>query len=121
MSAPIVFFDIAGPDNGELIGFYSALFGWEIAPGGSLATPVSSPAESPATLMGNIRKDPAEKIIYLGVEDITATLKAVVERGGTIDQPRFEVPGTVILGLFRDPAGNRLGLVEIENGRVRIP
>ena len=44
--------------------------------------------------------------MYLGVADVTATLAAVVEAGGKIDVPRFEVPGVVVLGLFSDPAGN---------------
>ena len=38
-----------------------------------------------------------------------------------IDRPRFEVPGDVILGLFKDPAGNRVGLVEMENGKAKMP
>jgi hypothetical protein len=35
--------------------------------------------------------------------------------------PRFAAPGVVILGLFTDPAGNRMGLVEIADGRAVIP
>lgn len=121
MSAPIVFFDIAGPDDVELTAFYSAIFDWDIAPGGGLSTPIASPTATPPTLMGTIRKDPAEKVIYIGVNDIAATLDAIVAKGGTIDQPRFEVPGTVVLGLFKDPAGNRVGLVEMDNGNAKVP
>jgi hypothetical protein len=35
--------------------------------------------------------------------------------------PRFEVPGVVVLGLFRDPAGNPMTLVEMHDGRPKIP
>jgi len=121
MSAPIVFFDIAGPNYEALKDFYSALFEWKIGQDGSFSTTVASLTATPLTLMGTIRKDPAEKMFYLGVEDITAKLAEVLEKGGSIDQPRFEVPGVVVLGLFKDPAGNRVGLVEMENGQVKKP
>jgi predicted enzyme related to lactoylglutathione lyase len=35
--------------------------------------------------------------------------------------PRFEVPGVVVLGLFTDPAGNSMGLVEMQDGKPKIP
>lgn len=97
------------------------LFGWNINQDGSFSTTVSSPTESPPTLRGSVRNDPVEKVFYIGVDDITAKLAQVVEKGGKIDPPRFEVPGVVILGLFKDPAGNRIGLVEMENGKAKIP
>lgn len=68
-----------------------------------------------------IRQDPAEKRVYLGVDDITAKLNEIEQNGGSIDTPRFEVPGMVVLGLFKDPAGNPMGLVELENGELKIP
>ncbi|NKB35521.1 MAG: hypothetical protein GKR91_20665 [Pseudomonadales bacterium] len=121
MSTPIVFIDIAGPEDSSLKEFYAEVFDWEIGPGGNFTTTVASPSDSPPSLMGTIRTDPTEKVFYLGVEDISAKLEEVVGKGGEIDQPRFEVPGVVILGLFRDPAGNRVGLVEMENGMAKVP
>ena len=121
MSVPIVFFDIAGPDSKVLGEFYSDLFSWDIAQDGNFSTTVASPTVAPPTLMGTIRQDPAEKVFYIGVEDIAAKLAEIEKKGGEIDQSRFEIPGVVILGLFKDPAGNRVGLVEIENGVAKIP
>ena len=40
---------------------------------------------------------------------------------GTIQEPRFEVPGVVILGLFCDPADNPMDLVEMDGDEVKIP
>jgi predicted enzyme related to lactoylglutathione lyase len=120
MAAPIVFFDIAGPDDAQLSRFYSELFAWDIADDGSVSKPIISPSPAPA-LLGNIRTDPAEKLLYIGVDDVDVTLQRVVELGGSIDQPRFEVPGTVAIGLIRDPAVNRLRLVELDDGVVKIP
>ena len=115
MTTPIAFFDIAGPDQAAQEAFYAGVFAWEVGPGGSLTAPVQQP------LMGLLRTDPAEKVIYLGVPDVTATLAAVVAHGGQVVAPRFEVPGRVVLGLFLDPAGNRLGLVEMDGDRAKVP
>jgi predicted enzyme related to lactoylglutathione lyase len=55
------------------------------------------------------------------VPDVSATLDKVKAAGGSIDAPRFEVPGVVVLGLFKDPAGNAMGLVEMIGDGPRIP
>jgi len=115
MTQPIVFIDIAGPDDEMLKIFYRTVFGWEIDQAGQFIAPITAP------LKGSIRRDPAEQRLYLGVTDVNATLKDVVSAGGTINKPCFEVPGVVVLGLFEDPAGNPMGLVEIEGDRPRIP
>ena len=115
MSAPIVFFDIAGPDVAVLTRFYSEVFGWGIGVDGRFTATVASPL--PAT----VRQDPAEKILYLGVEDVAAKLAQVEANGGSTDIPRMEIPGVVVLGVFRDPAGNRMGLVEMRDGKPKIP
>jgi predicted enzyme related to lactoylglutathione lyase len=117
MTAPIVFFDIAGPAEAKLGDFYRSVFGWEPSIGPNYAIPIAGPP-----LLGTLRQDPPDKTLYIGVQDVTATLATIVEHGGKIHAPRFEVPGVVILGLFLDPAGNFMGLVEIgEDGRARIP
>jgi len=67
------------------------------------------------------RFPPPLRYVYVGVDDITATLARVKERGGTIRYPRFEVPGRVVLAVFKDPAGNSVGLVELENGKAKVP
>jgi predicted enzyme related to lactoylglutathione lyase len=113
--APIVFFDIAGPDAGKLRAFYDAAFGWKIGPSNLIGR------DSTGALDGALRQDPAEKVLYLGVPDVTAALAAVVRAGGAVAQPRFEVPGVVVIGLFTDPAGNRMGLVETKDGKPVIP
>jgi len=103
MPAPIVFFDIAGPDAAKLKSFYAGVFGWSIDDNNSIKT---------GALDGTLRQDPPEKIIYLGVPDINAALENIKAAGGTVDMPRTVIPNVVILALFKDPAGNRMGLVE---------
>ena len=117
MPAPIVYFDIAGPADAKQAAFYEAVFGWTAGPGGVVSVPVSGPR-----LSGTLRTDPAQKVIYIGVPDITATLKDIVAHGGKVVAPRFEVKGVVVLGLFTDPAGNAMGLVELTaDGKTKVP
>ncbi len=119
--APIVFFDIAGPDAALLSAFYRDVFGWETGPGGRISVPISRGALAQGTLSGALRQDPAQKLIYIGVEDVAGVLAQVKAHGGKVVQPRFEVKGVVVLGLFTDPAGNAMGLVELKDGKPVIP
>jgi len=114
MAAPIVFLDIAGPDATALREFYSTVIGWDARAEQFEVSVVQS-------LQAAIREDPAEKRLYFGVDDVTAKLAEIQASGGSVDAPRFEVAGVVVLGLFRDPAGNPMGLVEMENGAPKIP
>lgn len=113
---PVVFFTIFGPPGSNLQRFYTEVFGWEIAPDGNATTKVISPLG--ATIGPS---EAAETIVYVGVDDINAALEKVTANGGTIRYPRFQVPGRVILAIFNDPAGNSVGLVEMENGAAKVP
>lgn len=115
MKKPIVFIDFAGDDDESLKRFYESVCGWEADSDGKFSVPVSSPIHCA------IRRDPAEKRVYIGVDDVAAALELVEQSGGSTDNPRFEVPGVVILGLFRDPAGNPMGFVELDGNKPRIP
>ncbi len=115
MTRPIVFFDVAGADTDSLGSFYAEVFGWVAGADGQISVPVVAP------LGAAIRNDPAEMRLYIGVADVTASLASIEAHGGSVDAPRFEVPGRVVLGLFRDPAGNPLGLVEMDGDSLKIP
>ena len=101
--APIVFFDIAGPDASALRDFYAKTFAWDIGgPMNMIQT---------GNLAGVLRTDPAEKILYIGVADIDAAMQDVAAGGGAIVSPKIPIP-TGVFVLFTDPAGNRMGLVQ---------
>ena len=112
---PVVFFSIFGPDGSELQRFYADVFEWKAAASGDVTVSVTSP------LMGTIAQGTPETLIYIGVADVAATLQKVVARGATIRYPRTEVRGRVVLGMFKDPAGNSVGLVEMENCKAKVP
>jgi len=121
MPAPIVFFDIAGTDIASQAAFYKAVFDWDAAPDGRLTVPVASP------LPGNLRLEAAnqgpvaERVLYIGVPDINAALETIKAHGGSVVFGRMAVPGVVIVALFKDPAGNRMGLVEMSGGKPIVP
>src|SRR5579871_5541659 len=82
--APIVFFDIAGPELASQAAFYKTVFGWEANGAGGLVVPVTSP------LPGNLRVEPPsegpmiERVLYVGVPSIDATLAKVTASGGQV-------------------------------------
>jgi uncharacterized protein len=106
MSAPIVYFEVAGPDGDGLRQFYSSVFGWNIDDANRIA------ASSTGGLRGGIRPDPPEKVFYIGVPNIVEALQQIEAAGGQVVVPRTVIPGVVTFALFTDPAGNRLGLAE---------
>ena len=121
MAAPIVFFDIAAPELKTQAAFYRAIFGWEAGPDGRLTVPVASP------LQGNLRVEAptngpvTERLIYIGVPDITATLARITASGGGVVFPRSVFPGVAVVSVFTDPAGNRMGLVELDGDKPKVP
>jgi hypothetical protein len=116
MPAPIVFFDIAGPDIASQKAFYDTVLGIKTNAMGQFQAPAVG-----ETIPALLRTDPKETVVYFGVDDINATMEKVVANGGRIHAPRYVVSGVVILGLFYDPAGNRIGLVETKNGKPIVP
>jgi len=120
MPAPIVFFDIAGPELVKQAQFYREVFGWQTDAGGNFSVPTTTPLRG-ALRVEDPKENPIERVIYLGVPDINATLAAIAAHGGKAVLPRLEVPGVAILALFTDPAGNRMGLVEMDGDKAKVP
>ena len=115
----LVSFDIAAPR--AQAAFYHDIFDWTIKPDGTFSVPVATP------LHGNLRLEPpdpgslTERVLYVGVPDINATMAKIVAHGGSVVFPRMAVPGVVVVALFKDPAGNRMGLVEVADGKPIVP
>jgi predicted enzyme related to lactoylglutathione lyase len=110
MDFPVVYLEIAGPDAAALKAFYADVFGWRMDGAKRPGYGFVPLAEAGGVLWG-IREDPADKVIYIQVSDLQATLDAINAHGGETVVPPTEVPGVVTFALFNDPAGNRMGLV----------
>ena len=74
MPAPIVFIDIVGPELPKQAQFYREVFGWEIGPGGTFSVPATTPMQGVLRVEDPKENPTAERVIYLGVPDINATL-----------------------------------------------
>lgn len=118
MPAPIVHFEIGCQNLESTKKFYSALFGWEYAPGapnmamiGNLGSYAAKPTEGIGGHINSLGHPPHQYVtVYAQVSDIPATLAQVEKMGGKTLIPATEVPGMGHFAWFTDPEGNALGL-----------
>jgi hypothetical protein len=113
----IVHWELMGPDGDKLAAFYGDLFGWNLAPtpgfDGYHMTDEEETGLSGAVGQGN-ENMPQYQAIYVQVDSVDEHLAKAEGAGGTAVVPRTVIPGMVTFGLFTDPAGNLVGLVEAE-------
>jgi predicted enzyme related to lactoylglutathione lyase len=109
MPAEIAHFDLFGPDDAGLQSFYAHAFGWQVDAKGPGYALVTTPGDGPdGALVGGER---AGVILGITVDDIEAAVAAVVAAGGIVDTDPTN-NGWVTKALVRDPAGNRLSLIQ---------
>jgi uncharacterized protein len=115
MSHPVVWFEVMG-DNGErLQSFYSKLFGWKIDASNPMKYGMVEAVQGQGIPggVGQLGDKPYPKVtFYVSTSAIERSLKQASELGGKVLMPRTELPGGPILGMFTDPEGNAIGLVE---------
>ncbi|MGD2102876.1 MAG: VOC family protein [Acidimicrobiia bacterium] len=116
MSAnPIVHWELMGPDADAQKQFYSAIFDWQFTSpegfDGYFMTEGEDMAVNGAVGQGS-EEMPTYQCIYVQCEDINAKLAEVQANGGSTAMPRTEIPDVVTFAMFKDPAGNLVGLVE---------
>lgn len=114
-SNPIVHWELMGPDGDAQKSFYSTIFDWsfEIPPGFDNYHTVDAKDVGVGGAVGQSGEGMGSyAAIYVQVASIDETLSKVESAGGKTVMPRTEIPGTVVFGMFHDPAGNLVGLVE---------
>ncbi len=115
MSHQIVHVELSAENNLEAAKWYAKVFGWEYQDfpemdyttftsgedgiGGGF-NPVSD--ENPA---GTV-------VVYIGTEDIYATVKNIEANGGVTVVPPTEIPYTGTFSFFKDPTGNIVGVFQ---------
>jgi len=119
MAHKIVHWELMGPDGAKMAEFYRNVFDWSMEPvpgfGEYHMTAPDSTGLAGAVGQGS-EEMPQYLTIYVEVDDIDAHLAKIEEAGGKTVVPRTVVPDTVIFGMFADPAGNMVGLVEADSG-----
>jgi uncharacterized protein len=111
-------FEIPADDPERARQFYRDAFGWAFGdpiPGFEgyhlFTTPVGQ--EGMGGAIGKRGESAPEELrTYVHVDSIDATLEKISELGGTVVQPKDDVPGQGWYAVFQDTEGNELALWE---------
>ena len=117
-SHPIVHIEIPAANSSEAGKFYGDVFGWKIesdptynyvmfategGPGGGFVQPTAATANNPEYKTDSL-------LVYIGTDDIDATLASIEAHGGKTVMPKQEIPQVGWFAVFRDPSGNQVAL-----------
>lgn len=122
---PVIHFEIITKDADALSAFYQEAFDWTMDasayPGGAgmpkyiVARPTGEEMPSGYGINGGIggamEGYGGHVTFYIRVDDVEAALKKVESLGATRRMGPEQVPGGPSIGLFTDPQGNVIGLV----------
>jgi uncharacterized protein len=123
----VVHFEIPTDDIARAKEFYGSVFGWQLqdmegeAMGQytlAMTTPIDQQTQAPTepgAINGGLMKRAADTpypVITIGVDAIDDSLKQVEASGGSVVQPRTEIPGMGAFAYFKDSEENVLGLWE---------
>jgi predicted enzyme related to lactoylglutathione lyase len=121
----VVHFEIPTDDVARAKEFYGSIFEWDLQDydmGGGMYTiaqtvPVDDkqmPTELGAINGGLMKRtsDTPTPVITIGVDSIEDALKKIEAGGGTVVQPRTEIPNMGAFAYFRDTEANVMGLWE---------
>jgi predicted enzyme related to lactoylglutathione lyase len=117
MAHPIVHVEIPAANQQAAGDFYAKLFGWNIQHMPEMNYSTFAAEGGPGggfPQVGDMAK-PGEVLIYVGTDDIEASLAQAESLGGKTVVPKTEIPGIGWFGIFQDPTGNRMALYT--NGR----
>jgi uncharacterized protein len=123
----VVHFEIPVDETARAKEFYRSAFDWQLDDadmgGGNIYTTVTTtpideqsriPTEPGAINGGLMQRTPdtPAPVITIGVAGIDDALKKVEAGGGSVVQPRTEIPGMGAFAYFKDTEGNVVGLWE---------
>ena len=108
----IAYIEIPAIDIERSAAFYAKVFGWRIKKreDGSTAFDDTTGEVSGTWVVKRPASAEPGLLIYIMVEDMAATVDAVIAAGGQIVDSIYA--STVEIGRFHDPAGNVIGLYQ---------
>ena len=120
MGQPVVHFEVTGRDGPALQAFYSGLFGWDIDAanpmGYGIVTREDNLSSEGIGIGGGISQGPegypGHVTFYVEVPDAEAALAQAESLGGTRMMGPEEVMEGLVIGLFTDPEGHTIGLIQ---------
>ena len=124
----VVHFEIPADDRERAKEFYRSAFEWELedadmGDGNIYTSLITTPFDQqtrlptePGAINGGLfvrsPDAPASPVITIGVDAIDDSLKKVEAGGGSVVQPRTEIPNLGAFAYFKDSEGNVVGLWE---------
>ena len=123
--AKVAWFELPADDMQRASAFYNTVFGWDtpdmgMGNGSVLAITAPSDEQRNPKETGAINGDISPRSstfdrqhLVVHVEDLDASLQAAQDAGGTIIQPRQDVPEAgMVYATIEDTEGNRVGLLQ---------
>jgi hypothetical protein len=112
-SGKICYLEIPANDVMISASFYKKIFGWQIRErsDGRIAFDDTTGEVSGTWIIGRNPTTEVGLLIYIMVDSVSSTIKAVVSHGGKIVQP-IGIDDPEITARFSDPFGNILGLYQ---------
>lgn len=118
MGRPIMHFEIASPNLERASEFYKELFDWEVGEERMDGYRLVQTAEG--SIGGGLLRTPEGVFpyvtVYVGVEDLKATLVRTEELGGKVIVEPMPIRGFGEFAMFQDPDGVMMGLFEELSG-----
>lgn len=117
---PIVHIEIPANDVAATSKFYGDVFGWNLqtdpsfnytmfdaegGPGGGFVTTGGEGTDG-----GMMQYKPDSLLVYIGTDDIDASLASIEQHGGKTVLPKTEIPQVGWFAIFTDPTGNHVAL-----------
>jgi uncharacterized protein len=115
MGNPVVHWELMSKEPEKVADFYAKIFGWKVQHRPELNYRIVETGSKMGINGGIVKPDregpwPGNQIFYVGVDDLAAYRKKIVDAGGDIHVQEQEVPGIGWLCLFTDPEGRMNGL-----------
>jgi uncharacterized protein len=122
MGQPVVHFEIVGKDGAKLQQYYSELFGWDVDASNEMNYGMVSRegnlGRDGVGIGGGVGQGPegydGHVTFYIAVPDVEEALQKAESLGGKRVMGPEDIMGQVVLGQFKDPEGNMVGVVQGE-------
>jgi predicted enzyme related to lactoylglutathione lyase len=120
MGQPVVHFEVIGKDGAALQSYYSELFGWSIDANNPMNYGIV-PREGNVNpdgigIGGGVGQGPegygGHVTFYVEVPDVEASLAKAASLGGTRMMGPDEVMEGLVIGMFTDPEGHTIGVIQ---------
>jgi len=122
MGQPVVHFEVVGKDGKKLQQYYGELFGWEIDGDNDMnygmVAREGNLGRDGVGIGGGVGQGPegydGHVTFYVAVPDVEAALQKAESLGGQRVMGPEDIMGQIVLGQFKDPEGNMVGVVQGE-------